>query len=534
MTLPTTQRAVQLVAPNELQLNDNKDVFKPGPHQVLGKVEVVGLCFSDLKLLKQYDGHVRKSDVLTGLDTSILSTIPSYAPNQNPTVPGHETVVRIVEAGDQVQGINVGDRFLVQTDYRWLKTEQSNAAFGYNFEGALQEYVLMDQRVITDPEGESMLIPAADDLPASSVALVEPWACVEDSYVVEERQTLKEGGRLLVVNGGDNVDAFLASQPKASEVITFGGDVDAIEDESIDDILFFGADADLLEKLFPKAAKNGLVIVVQGGEKFSREVTSPVGRFHYGGVRLVGTASSEPGEAMAAIPATGEIREGDRIDVVGAGGPMGTMHVIRDVCQGVKNVSVYGGDMSDERLAMLDKLTQPLAEKNGVSFSTYNAKTNPPEGAFDYLALMVPVPALVADAIARAEQKAIINIFAGIPATVYHPLDLDTYVERQLYFIGTSGSVIEDMKIVLNKVTARTLDTNLSVAAVSGLDGAVEGIRAVENQLMPGKIIVYPSCKGLGLTPLDKLGEVHPEVAALLDDGTWTKAAEEKLLELYG
>jgi hypothetical protein len=27
----------------------------------------------------------------------------------------------------------VGDRFLVQTDYRWLPTASSNAAFGYNF-----------------------------------------------------------------------------------------------------------------------------------------------------------------------------------------------------------------------------------------------------------------------------------------------------------------------------------------------------------------------------------------------------------------
>ena len=61
--------------------------------------------------------------------------------------------------------------------------------------------------------------------------------------------------------------------------------------------------------------------------------------------------------------------------------------------------------MSDERLEMLDKLTQPLAEKNNVSFSTYNAKTSPPEGLFDYLALMVPAPALVADAVKRASAK---------------------------------------------------------------------------------------------------------------------------------
>ena len=44
-----------------------------------------------------------------------------------------------------------------------------------------------------------MLIPVPEDLSASALALVEPWACVEDSYVEKQRQTLKDGGQLLVV-----------------------------------------------------------------------------------------------------------------------------------------------------------------------------------------------------------------------------------------------------------------------------------------------------------------------------------------------
>ena len=34
---------------------------------------------------------------------------------------------------------------------------------------------------------------------SSSIALVEPWACVECSYVTEERNTILAGSRLLVV-----------------------------------------------------------------------------------------------------------------------------------------------------------------------------------------------------------------------------------------------------------------------------------------------------------------------------------------------
>ena len=44
-----------------------------------------------------------------------------------------------------------------------------------------------------------MLIPVGEGISASAVALVEPWACVEDSYAVVERQGLKAGGRMLVV-----------------------------------------------------------------------------------------------------------------------------------------------------------------------------------------------------------------------------------------------------------------------------------------------------------------------------------------------
>ncbi|MCK4627426.1 MAG: hypothetical protein KAT56_00410, partial [Sedimentisphaerales bacterium] len=107
------------------------------------------------------------------------------------------------------------------------------------------------------------------------------------------------------------------------------------------------------------------------------------------------------------------------------------------------------------------------------------------------------------------------------------------YIEKKMYFIGTSGSTLDDMKTVLAKVESDQLDTNLSVAAVSGLDGAVEGIRAVEKQSIAGKIIVYPACKGLGLIKLEDLPEKLPEVAELLKDGVWTKEAENKMFESF-
>jgi hypothetical protein len=86
------------------------------------------------------------------------------------------------------------------------------------------------------------------------------------------------------------------------------------------------------------------------------------------------------------------------------------------------------------------------------------------------------------------------------------------------------------MKIVLDKVTSGQLDTNVSVDAVSGMAGAIDGIRAVENRILSGKIIVYPSLADMPLTPLVQLRQLQPTVAESLHDGLWTKAAEETLL----
>ncbi len=546
-SIPKTQWAVQLTGPDELRLNTNKPVHRPGPYQILGQVEAVGLCFSDLKLLKQFSKHARKERIGSSIDPAILKEIPSYVPDEMPTVPGHETTVRIVAIGDQVKGVRVGARYLVETDYRWLPTTNSNASFGYNFEGGLQQYVLMDQRVITSPEGEVFLLPASEKLSASAVALVEPWACVEEAYAVHERTTLKSGGKMLVASD-DPMDnklftAFIGRFGSPAQITMVGrqsiamnsipvvpaNSVAELPDAGFDDVIYFGNNPATAESLFGKIAANGLILFVQGGKRFGRPITTTVGRFHYGNIRMVGTAGHDPSEAMA-IPPTGEIRAGDKIHVIGAAGPMGVMHVIRDLCQGVEGVEVYAADMDDHRLGLLNRIAEPMARDRGIGYHPYNPGREKPSVSFNYTALMAPVPKLVDQAIGDSAAHAIINIFAGIPASVSAPIDLDTYITKQLYFIGTSGSVLEDMKVVLAKVEMGRLDTDLSVAAISGMAGAVDGIRAVEKAQIPGKILVYPACETLPLTPLDQLPKVLPTVAAKLDDGLWNLRAEQALL----
>ncbi len=550
--LPPTQHAVQLVGPDKLIFNKCKEVFAPGEHQILCRVEAVGLCFSDLKLLKQFSSHVRKSEIVSGIDPDILKEIPSYVPGEAATVPGHETVIRVEAVGPGGEGFKPGERFLIQADYRWLHTVGSNAAFGYNFEGALQEYVLIDERVITSPEGNSMLIPVSEEFSASAAALVEPWACVENDYTSAERRKLKLDGRMLIVadvNVAENTLAGLFNSYGRPAQITWlskfpapaglnvtetgAANISELTEAGYDDVIYFGFEPAAVEALFAKVAPYGLLNIVLCGGRFDRDVVTMVGQVHYGGIRIVGTTSSDPAESIEYIPETSEVQAGDKINVIGAAGPMGTMHVIRNICQAVEALSVFAGDLDENRLTTLSKIVEPLAKKHNVRYKAYNPMKDKVADAFDYVVLMVPIPELVAASVKNAARKGIINIFAGLPATATAQLNLDTYIEKQLYFVGTSGSVLEDMKRVLAKVKSGRLDTNISVGAVCGLDGAIEGIRAVENRSIAGKIIVYPACKGLGLLTLEQMNEKLPEVAEHLNNGLWTKEAEQKLLQIY-
>ena len=556
--IPATQWAVQLVGPDALTLNRAKPVSQPGPHQVLLRVDAVGLCFSDLKLLKQFADHPRKGPVVAGVEPGVLSELPSYVPGPAPTVPGHEVVGRIVAAGQAVRHHRLGERVIVQADFRTVRTAGSNGAFGYNFEGGLQQYVLFDERVVVDGQtGQRYLIPVEEGPGDAAAALVEPWACVENAYAYAERRSILPGGRLLVVADagrtvrglreslaslGDlpgQVTAVCAEPAQRTAVAALGpvkaaGAVADLPAEAFDDIVYFGSDAATIEALNNKLAARGMLNIVLAGRAIGRKVQVGVGRLHYGFTRWIGTAGDGAGQAYRQVPATGELRDGDRVCVVGAGGPMGQMHTLRAVCAGLKDIEVVGTDIDDGRLEALRAKAEPFARRNGVSLRLVNTSRGGPEGSFTYFALMAPVGQLVADAIDRAADGARINIFAGIPAPTRHALDLDAYIARQAFMFGTSGSRIEDMQAVLAKVLAGRLQTNASVDAVSGMAGAIDGIRAVESRALAGKIIVYPALRELGLLRLADLPGQLPSVAARLDHGMWTAEAEKELLRAGG
>jgi threonine dehydrogenase-like Zn-dependent dehydrogenase len=557
--LPATQHAIRFTGPGQLVHDRAKPVLPPGPTQVLARVEAVGICFSDTKLFHAWTAHPRKGEILGGLTPAELAEMPNYVAGERPTVPGHEAVCRIVQVGRDVRHHRVGERCLVQTDYRHLPTRGSCAAFGYTFEGGLQEYVLMDERVIIEPgTGERFLIPVGEGPGSSSVALLEPWACVEASYRSPERRTLRRGGRLLVVvEPGHAIGGLgeLAAEAPPADVTAvvadpaqrvaieaalpgvapaFADGIDALPHGSFDDIVLFGSDGASIERLQGLLALGGVIDLVLGGRTIGRPVAVDVGGIHYDLTRWVGTVGTSAVDGYRMAPGDGELRAGDRVAVIGAAGPMGVMHVIRTAASGLGGLELVAIDIDAERLAHLEGLAGPLAASCGVRARFVDGRSATVEPGFSYVAVMVPVPALAVQAVGLAAPGARVNLFAGFASGTLVPLDLDALVAKGIYLFGTSGSGIADMRVVLAKLERGELDTDLSVDAVTGMEGVRDALAAVEARTSGGKIVVYPQLHETGMVRLADLGGRYPDVAARLRDGRWNRAAEEAFLETAG
>ncbi len=540
---PATQHAIQFTGKDRFVTNTAKPVDEIGPTQLLLQVEACGICFSDTKLLHAFEDHPRKLPVVSGLSAEVLAEVPGYHPNAEPTVPGHEPVARVVAVGDEVTHFTVGERVLVQADWRHLPTPASNGAFGYNFDGALQEYVVVDERIVVH-EGEEFMLRVSDGPTAAQVALVEPWSTVEASYSRTERNTLKPGGRLLVVADSGVVPSGLepllaAARPATITVI--GAEASLVDAEAVpgllddvapgvDDIVYFGSDATTIEQLSALLGARSLLCTVLGGKAIERKVQLDVGRVHYDFVRYIGTSGTDPAEAYASVPANGEIRAHDKVAIIGAAGPMGLMHTVRTISLGLPGVVVDAADVNDERLAHLATVAGPTATERGVPLRVVNSVTSPLEPGYTYLTCLVPVPALLSQAVDLAADGAIVNAFAGFPAGTLAELDLQGIIERHVFLLGTSGSEMSDMRSLLDKLESGALDTSISLDAVCGMAGFADAIDAVNNRTSGGKIMVYPQLHDLGLVRLSELADTLPEVAAAMVDGRWTPAAEAALL----
>jgi len=132
-------------------------------------------------------------------------------------------------------------------------------------------------------------------------------------------------------------------------------------------------------------------------------------------------------------------------------------------------------------------------------------------GGYDDVVVMAPVAKLVPYAMSFAADNAVINVFAGVGLGYCADIQLRDLC-RGIKIIGSSGSRISDLRKVLDMVERKELNTNLSIAAIGGLNAAREGLEAVNTARFPGKTVIYPQIPDLPLMSVEEVPERLPEL----------------------
>jgi threonine dehydrogenase-like Zn-dependent dehydrogenase len=542
---------------------DGRPIEVPMPEyssdELLVRHDACGHCFSDIKVIRLGEDHPR-----------IYRDM-----NADPVVLGHEVCMTVVGVGEDLRDrYKVGDRITLQTD---IYVDGVGYAYGYEIQGGLSLYTVIDQRVMNNDQG-NFLIPIKDKTGYAESALVEPWACVVAAYRLTYRTSLKGGGttwiigtgkeRPYTISAGFDEDSHPArllltkvppgfasmlkekAQALGVEVVeladvsafsAWAGQTQAGGPVKVDDLVFLGADPDLIEEASPHLANFGVAALLND-EPIPRKVQVDVGRVHYNRWVYIGGTDPDIGKVYGQNPVRSTLKPGGRVWFVGAGGPMGRMHVSRAIGLPEGPATVVCTDVSAARLTDLDETMSGDAEARGIEFLCLNPKEETAyqagmapfvESGFDDIVVMVPVPAVIADAASYLAQDGLMDVFAGVARGTQVKLDLNDAIFKNIRVIGHSASSYEDMRFVLNQVESGQLATSNSVAAIGSLNAAYDGLKAVANNVYPGKIVVFPHIKDFPLTALPDLKDKLPSVYARLKNGReWTLEAEEEFLSI--
>jgi threonine dehydrogenase-like Zn-dependent dehydrogenase len=524
-----------------------------GPDELLVRHDACGLCFSDIKVIKLGENHPR-----------IFRDI-----NKEPLVLGHEVTMTVVGVGKELRDqYKVGDRFIIQAD---INVGGVGYAYGYMIQGGLSQYNVIDQRVLNGDDG-NYLIPIRSTTGYVESALVEPWACVIAAYRLQYRTTLKPGGttwivgstvalateppytisagfdehayptKLLLTNVPPKFAAWLKARAAGLGVeVVKAADLNAPPVKPADDIVLLSPTAETIEAISPHLADFGIVALI-GELHMARPVSIDVGRVHYNRWVYVAGKSPDVARAYGDVPVRSALRKGGRAWFVGAGGPMGRMHVQRAIQIADGPSVIVCSDVSDLRLADLRTSFAAEAEAKGIRWVCVNpmnkeayqaAMADYRKEGFDDIIVLAPIPAVITDAARYLAPRGVMNVFAGVARGTMVNLDLGDLFARDGRVIGHSASAIEDMQVMLMQVEVGELDTNRSLAAVGSLDAVKDGMQAVIDTSFPGKVVIFPHIKNLPLTSLAELKDTLPTVYARLKDGReWTKAAEDEFLRL--
>ena len=533
-------------------------VPEPGDDQLLVRIDSVGVCFSDVKILKQGGSHPK----LYNRDLA-----------NDPTRLGHEVSLTIVKVGKNLQGnYQPGQRLAVQPD---IYQQGKSTAYGYTIPGGLTQYHIIGEEVLKTDAG-ACLLPVDEEMGYAESSLLEPWGCVMGAYTQRRRLDPKSAGVMWIVGqpGDDTVFTFshgldvpativLTDVPSSvkglvgktnATVIEKNGltptDYPALSQEvtngvGFDDVVVLNpTSANTVSEMARLIARRGTFNMV-GTKPLDGLAKVDLGRLHYDYVAFLGNNSADIAASYGKARNRCELRANGTTVFIGAGGPMGQMHVQRalELPDGPK--LVIATEVSDERLQTLKDMFAPLAKKQGrtvLFFNPMNSKQSfhdfvmdatSNQGADDVV-VSVPIAGLMEEGDTVMKPDGMMVLFAGVPIGTMGKVNLNNVYLSNAQYTGTSGLTIDDQATVMERRVAGTLSPGRSVAAIGGLETAAEAIQSVMDGKYPGKVVVFPQIRNLPLMSLKEVEEKLPEVASKLgEDLMWTNEAEEALIEKF-
>lgn len=530
---------------------------EPNDDQLLVRIDSVSICFSDVKILKQGGSHPK----LYNRDLA-----------NEPTRLGHEVSLTIIKVGknlaDQYQP---GQRLAVQPD---IYQKGMSTAYGYTVPGGLIQYHVIGKEVLETDAG-ACLLPVDDGMGYAESALLEPWGCVAAAYTQRRRLDPKVGGVMWIIGQADDTTQFtfsngldapativLTDVPTSVKQLVSATQAKVIErnnlsvndyetlsreltEKGFDDIVMLHpTSASAVAQAARFIARRGTLNMV-GNQPLDGLVQIDFGRLHYDYVAFIGNNSTDIAASYGEARNRCELRAGGVAVFIGAGGPMGQMHVQRALELPDGPQLIIATEISDERLQTLHDMFAPLAEKHQRTILFFNPNTAKEsfynfvmqatnnQGADDVV-VSVPVAKLMEEGDSVMKPDGMLVFFAGVPNGTMGNANLSNVYLSNAQYTGTSGLTIHDQASVMERRIAGTLSPGRSVAAIGGLETAADAIQSVMDSKYPGKVVIFPQIHNLPLTSLKELKDRLPEVAAKLgEDNIWTNEAEQALIEKF-
>ncbi|MEN8672802.1 alcohol dehydrogenase catalytic domain-containing protein [Nocardioides sp.] len=529
---------------------------RPDADQMLVRIDSVGLCFSDVKILRAGGSHPK----LYNRDLS-----------REPTRLGHEVSLTVIEVGADLQDrYHAGQRLAVQPD---IYQDGKSTAYGYTIPGGLIQYHLMGAEMLDTDDG-ACLLPLPDTMGYAEASTLEPWGCVMAAYTQRRRLEPEPGGTMWIIGRPGDEREYLFSagldapativltdvpesvrqlveRTSAEKIVRNGIGID--DYQVLVDELTDGAGFDDVILLDPRTAttvgaaaqhiaRRGTLNLV-GKTALDGLVDTDVGRLHYDYTAYLGGQGPDIADSYGPTRNRCELRSQGTTVFVGAGGPMGLMHVQRAIQQPDGPRTIIATEVSDERLKSLEERLAHLAQSNDCELITFNSRTSETslhdfvmsvtgdQGADDVV-VSVPIAGVMAEADTLMKPDGMLVFFAGVPNGTLAPLNLSAVYLDNAQYTGTSGLTIHDQQQVVDLASRGDLSPGSIVGAVGGMRAAKDGLQALVDGSYSGKVLIFPQIHDLPLMGLDELKERLPAVGAKLSPGdTWNDEAEAALFD---